>query len=328
MARYTDGCRRFQRWLAVWAFGTAACGSQPSLAPPPAPADMSAAAPAADSATVSGPIVEAVAVAPEPPRPAPAPPPVKRIEPVDSVALEAMLTARLVHRPLAKVLARRTRNPAVAYRAATAMVREGRRLRVSPSLLAGVLLIENHALDSGAVSSEGAVGLMQVMPLHAGSYGCASTDLREVDANICHGARLLKLFLVRNRSVRVALKRYNGCVRGSVTPGCRRYPSRVLRTAASVRGEMLRRAAADGIVIRPRGHRPPPPAPAKRPDGGSAMLASGERAAEELRQRSQLSAVSDSASAELAAQLRNRARDTDSAVAKATPARRNPLVGR
>jgi soluble lytic murein transglycosylase-like protein len=36
---------------------------------------------------------------------------------------------------------------------------------VSPSLLAAVLLVENRALDSSA----GAVGLMQVMPMHAGA---------------------------------------------------------------------------------------------------------------------------------------------------------------
>ena len=114
---------------------------------------------------------------------------------------------------------------------------------MSPSLLAAVLLIENRQLDSVAVSSAGAIGLMQVMPLHAGSYGCASSDLRTVDANICHGARILHLYMRRSRSVTVALKRYNGCVRGTNTPRCERYPARVLQTAARLRRDILVGAA-------------------------------------------------------------------------------------
>jgi soluble lytic murein transglycosylase-like protein len=158
---------------------------------------------------------------------------------VDSTALELAVTTRHAHLALARALARRTRNPAVAERAAWAVTREAGRLKVSPSLLAAVLLVENRALDSNAVSISGAVRLMQVMPIHAGSYGCASADLRTVDANICHGARILHIYLVRTRSVPRALRRYNGCVSGTVTPGCQRYPLRVLRSAARIRREML-----------------------------------------------------------------------------------------
>ena len=158
---------------------------------------------------------------------------------VDSTALELAVTTRQAHLPLARALARRTHNPAVAERAAWAVTREAGRLKVSPSLLAAVLLVENRGLDSSAVSSAGAVGLMQVMPFHAGSYGCASTDLRTVDANICHGARILAIYLVRTHSVPRALQRYNGCVNGTVTPGCHRYPMRVLRTAGRIRREIL-----------------------------------------------------------------------------------------
>ena len=179
------------------------------------------------------------------PRPAARP----RIRWADSTVLERSVTARLGHRPLAAVLARRTRRPEVAERAALAVIRESRKSHLSPSLLAAVLLIENRALDTAAVSSQGAVGLMQVMPIHAGSYGCANTELRELDTNICHGARLLRLYVVRSPSLRVALRRYNGCVRGTVTPRCTRYPARVLATAASVRRELLARAAEDGIIV-------------------------------------------------------------------------------
>jgi soluble lytic murein transglycosylase-like protein len=174
---------------------------------------------------------------------APAPKtPLKRAAPpakVDSTALEFAVTARLAHEPLTRAIARRTRNPVLAERAAWAVTREAGRLRMSPSLLAAVLLVENRQLDSAAVSSQGAIGLMQVMPIHAGSYGCESADLMNVDANICHGARILHLYLVRSRSVTVALKRYNGCVRGANTPRCYRYPVRVLATASRLRRDIL-----------------------------------------------------------------------------------------
>ena len=114
---------------------------------------------------------------------------------------------------------------------------------MSPSLLAAVLLIENRQLDTAAVSSQGAIGLMQVMPMHAGSYGCGSDDLRRLDSNICHGASILQLYLRRTRSVTVALRRYNGCVRGANTPRCERYPVQVLRTAARVRRDILASAS-------------------------------------------------------------------------------------
>jgi soluble lytic murein transglycosylase-like protein len=188
-------------------------------------------------------------VAAAPATPAPRPKPRPHIRWADSTVLERAVTTRLGYEPLAQILARRTQRPELADRAAAAVVREGRRLNLSPSLLAAVLLIENRALDTAAVSSQGAVGLMQVMPVHAGSYGCASTDLKELDANICHGARLLRLYVVRNRTLRLALRRYNGCVRGTVTPRCSRYPERVIATAASVRREMLRIAAQDGMIV-------------------------------------------------------------------------------
>jgi hypothetical protein len=150
---------------------------------------------------------------------------------------------------LALALARRTRNAELADRAAAAVVREAELLRMSPSVLGAVLLIENRGLDSSAVSRQGAVGLMQVMPMHAGSYGCRSTELRQVETNICHGARLLHRYIRRTGSLQVALRRYNGCVRGTNTPRCERYPGRVLRTASRLRQDMLANAAEMGLIV-------------------------------------------------------------------------------
>jgi soluble lytic murein transglycosylase-like protein len=158
---------------------------------------------------------------------------------VDSAALERAVTVRLAHRPLASALARRMRNPELADRVASAVVYEAGRAHISPSVLAAVLLIENAALDTSAVSTEGAIGLMQVMPMHVGNYRCLSGDLLNVEANICHGARLLQMHLRRTKSLEAALRRYNGCVRGRNTPRCQRYPIRVLRTASRLRREIL-----------------------------------------------------------------------------------------
>ena len=80
---------------------------------------------------------------------------------------------------------------------------------------------------------------MQVMHFHAGEYDCDSSDLLQVESNICHGARVLGYYMKRTGNIRRALLRYNGCVTGSNTPNCRRYPSKVLRTASQVRREVL-----------------------------------------------------------------------------------------
>jgi len=178
------------------------------------------------------------------PQPKAAPAPARRSPAarVDSAALERAVTREYAHWPLAIALARRSGNPEVAEAAAAALVREAQRLRLSPSLLGAVLLIENTPLDPTAVSSQGAIGLMQVMPVYRGSYGCFA-DLVNVDTNICHGASILKHMVRRTNSVALALKRYNGCVRGRNTPRCYRYPVRVLRTASRLRREILLTAA-------------------------------------------------------------------------------------
>jgi len=157
----------------------------------------------------------------------------------DSAAMEREVTKRLAHRPLASALARRIRNPELADRVASAVVYEAGRAHISPSVLAAVLLIENAPFDTSAISTEGAIGLMQVMPMHVGNYRCLSGDLLNVEANICHGARLLGMHIRRTKSLDAALRRYNGCVRGRNTPRCQRYPVRVLRTASRLRREIL-----------------------------------------------------------------------------------------
>jgi soluble lytic murein transglycosylase-like protein len=158
---------------------------------------------------------------------------------VDSITLESEVVARYDHLPLAQIL-RRTAKPAIANRVARALVKEARELHLSPSLLAGVLLTENSRLEPETVSRRGAIGLMQVMRFHAGVFDCDSDDLLQVEANICHGARVFAGYLKRTKDVRSALLRYNGCVRSRATRSCRRYPSRVLQQAEQIRGQLLR----------------------------------------------------------------------------------------
>jgi soluble lytic murein transglycosylase-like protein len=158
--------------------------------------------------------------------------------PADSTTLEKEVVARYDHLPLAQIL-RRTAEPEIANRVARAIVKESRELQLPPSLLAGVLLTENSRLEPKTISSRGAIGLMQVMRFHAGVFDCDSDDLLQVEANICHGARVFAGYLKRTNDVRSALLRYNGCVRSRATPNCRRYPSKVLRQAERIRHQLL-----------------------------------------------------------------------------------------
>lgn len=118
-------------------------------------------------------------------------------------------------------------------RIALALVREARRTGLDPRLLGGVLLVENPWLDPTVRSPVGAIGLMQVMPFHAGGWGCPRDDLTHVETNICHGTRILAEALRRTEGdLDAALLRYNGCKHGTNTPDCHRYPDRVYQHLA------------------------------------------------------------------------------------------------
>jgi soluble lytic murein transglycosylase-like protein len=224
--------------LATSACASTGPGTPPSLAPAVTPAAPTSGTPLPPGAVAPSPPTAAAAPRTVAPKRRAASPRSPRVR-VDSATLERELTKRLAHRPLALALAPRMRYPQLADRVAAAVVYEAGRARISPSVLAAVLIIENSPFDTSAVSTEGAIGLMQVMPMHVGNYRCLSGDLLNVEANICHGARLLHNHIRRTKSIETALRRYNGCVRGRNTPRCQRYPGRVLRTASRVRREIL-----------------------------------------------------------------------------------------
>lgn len=133
--------------------------------------------------------------------------------------------------PIEEVLLRYNDDRELVSRVATAVVREARAADLEPRLLLGVLLVENPWLDPTARSFVGAVGLMQVMPVHQGGWSCG-WDLEHIDTNVCLGARVFAHYLKRSGgNMEKALLRYNGCVTGSNTPNCHEYPSRVLARA-------------------------------------------------------------------------------------------------
>lgn len=140
---------------------------------------------------------------------------------------------------ISQVLKRYTRNDDVADRIANAVVVEGHKKKVDPTLLVGVMLVETDNLNPRAKSFVGARGLMQVMPFHRGQWGCKSRDLYDIEGNICHGVSILADAIKNAPNLRVALQRYNGCVRGSNTPGCSSYSRKVLRAQSITEKQLL-----------------------------------------------------------------------------------------
>ena len=144
---------------------------------------------------------------------------------------DTRLAAESEESRIASMLLSRTSDRDRAERIASALVREGKRSGIGSTLLVGILLTENPDLEPRATSSVGARGLMQVMPFHAGHWGCASSDLFDIESNICHGVRILADNLRHSRDLPTALLKYNGCVHGTNTPDCTRYASIVYRYA-------------------------------------------------------------------------------------------------
>ena len=141
---------------------------------------------------------------------------------------------------VSSVLRRYTKDTARANTIAKALVAEGSKKNLSPSLLIGILLTENAKLDPTARSNVSARGLMQVMPFHAGKWkGCTSNDLADIASNICYGTAILADYIRRAPSLEKALLNYNGCVRGTNTPQCHTYSGKVLRFADKAATQML-----------------------------------------------------------------------------------------
>jgi soluble lytic murein transglycosylase-like protein len=137
--------------------------------------------------------------------------------------------------PIAAVLRSYRDDEELTRRIAMSLVREAHRANLEPRVLLSVLLVENPELEPQARSFVGAVGLMQVMPLHRGQWRACQPDLESIESNICHGAQIFASYLRQSEgNVDRALLRYNGCVRGTNTPNCHGYPSWVYARAGKV----------------------------------------------------------------------------------------------
>jgi hypothetical protein len=136
--------------------------------------------------------------------------------------------------------------PARADSIAYYAVREAYINQIPPAVLFGVMLTENSRFISGAMSDVGAVGLMQIYPkvwLKAlkDKFG---KDLATDSTNIKYGAYILREYIktdsgaITQSAVGAGLLRYNGCVRGTHTPHCKTYPSKVARYVESLGGSI------------------------------------------------------------------------------------------
>lgn len=121
---------------------------------------------------------------------------------------------------------------------ATYAVREAYVRGISPAIIFGVMLTENARFISAATSNVGAVGLMQVYPkvwLTKELKETLGADLATDSTNVKYGVFILsEYFNPRSRGGgrrevpwSTALLRYNGCVKGTNTPRCHTYPSKV-----------------------------------------------------------------------------------------------------
>ena len=110
--------------------------------------------------------------------------------------------------------------------------------RLPPGLVMAVMAVESR-FDRWAVSSAGAVGLMQVMPFWPERLGMRRYELIHVAPNIRMGCAILRFYLgYEHNDVRKALARYNGSI------GRRDYPDLVLT-------QWTRWAGADDLGFKP-----------------------------------------------------------------------------
>jgi len=138
----------------------------------------------------------------------------------DSFAMDLVRTGRV--------------GPERARSLADVAVREAYTRKIPPALVLGVMMTENDEFKSTARSNVGAVGLMQIMPkIWTSTLGRKfGTNLRADSTNLKYGIWILgwlaeqtsKIVVDADDAWRHALLRYNGCVSGSNTPNCHRYP--------------------------------------------------------------------------------------------------------
>lgn len=87
---------------------------------------------------------------------------------------------------------------------------ESRHAKLAPELVLAVIEVESR-FDHYAISSAGALGLMQIMPFWLDEIGKPDDNLFQTRTNLRFGCTILKYYLERERGSMVnALARYNG----------------------------------------------------------------------------------------------------------------------
>lgn len=112
----------------------------------------------------------------------------------NTILLKVMLLKPGIDRWLARDIAH-----SVALRS-----REHRR---DPDLVLAIIDVESN-FNPNAVSSAGAIGLMQIMPFWKPKLGIEQ-DLRHVDTSISYGLKILSFYELRYQTLEMALTAYN-----------------------------------------------------------------------------------------------------------------------
>lgn len=160
-----------------------------------------------------------------------------RIHREGSRTVDYVTTYREDIEPVEKVLRRHGVSYRVARKISWPLVQEAQRRGVDPATVTAILLVESEG-NPTARSSVGARGLMQVMPGWAGQWRGCGRDLYDIEDNLCNGTSILKWYLESHGDERSALLGYNGCVRGTNTPNCHRYPDKIWRLRNQIKNEL------------------------------------------------------------------------------------------
>ena len=105
---------------------------------------------------------------------------------------------------------------------------EAKRFKLDPMLVLALIDVESD-FDHYAISSAGALGLMQVMPFWKDEIGHPDDNLHEIATNLRYGCAILAQYLEREKmDTTLALARYNGS-RGKIW-----YPMRVYKAMRKV----------------------------------------------------------------------------------------------
>jgi soluble lytic murein transglycosylase-like protein len=120
-------------------------------------------------------------------------------------------------------LARFVRDDALRGEMLTRIYHEARLAGLAPEIVLALIQVES-AFQADAVSSAGAVGLMQIMPFWIRELGRSADDLMDPWLNLRYGCTILAHYLAVERGdLTRALARYNGSL------GQTWYPERVMR---------------------------------------------------------------------------------------------------